>query len=341
MQVIQGRNVHALLPEAIYQLKFKGVHRDSRNGPVIMFPTPATIVYERPTERVLFWPQRDANPFFHFMECLWMLDGRRDTAWIGTYSDGIVRYSDDGKNFHGAYGYRWRKHFGMDQLMLAAQELQKNKDNRRVYIGMWDPQADLAKEGKDFPCNVGLTLQINVEGALDLVVHNRSNDLIWGALGANAVHFSFLQEVMAAIIQVPVGRYWQVSSNLHAYVEVFDKVAVLADEAPDSYRTMVNPYEMEPMAPYPVMTVDPVLWFQDLSIFMKSGPIIGFRDPFFRQVATPILRAHQAYRDRGNPARFDDAAEILQQCRATDWGVACLAWIQKRKTQAIEKGKLQ
>ena len=340
MLVIEGRNVHELLPEALHQLKSHGVERGSRNGPVIMFPYPTTIVYGAPTERVMFWKERDANPFFHFMECLWMISGRNDVKWIEPYAGALARYSDDGIKFHGAYGHRWRKHFLKDQIFRAIDILSKDKDSRRVYIQMWDARADLDEEGKDFPCNVGLTLQINQLGGLDMVVHNRSNDLIWGALGANAVHFSFMQEYVASALNIPIGLYWQVSSNLHAYKEVHAKIADLADEAEDTFRAYKNnPYMSGEVEPFPIMTTPQATWDQDLGIFMKEGPIVGFRDPFFRKVATPMWVAHKAYRDKTDPDRHLRAIDIMQQCGASDWKKACIEWLERRFQSHVEKNK--
>ena len=42
-------------------------------------------------------------------------------------------------------------------------------------------------------------------GRLQMTVHCRSNDIIWGTYGANAVHFSILQEYVAARIGVDLG----------------------------------------------------------------------------------------------------------------------------------------
>ena len=50
-----------------------------------------------------------------------------------------------------------------------------------------------------------------------MTVCNRSNDMIWGLLGANAFHFSFLHQVMAESIGVPMGYYYQFSNNAHFY----------------------------------------------------------------------------------------------------------------------------
>lgn len=331
--MIGAKNVHAMLPEALHLLEVHGVERESRNGPVVMFPMPATLCYKSPTERVIRWKERDANPFLHFFECLWMLNGQRDVKWISQFSANIGSYSDDGKVFNAAYGHRWRQWFKVDQVTQAIEQLKADKDSRRVYLGMWDASHDLTAQTKDKPCNVGLSLQLNHDGALDMVVHNRSNDLIWGATGANAVHMSFLQEFVAAGVGVPVGRYWQVSSNLHAYKnELLERVSVLSDLACDPHRTVnTDYYSRESIEPYPICRVDTGTWLQDLGIFMKEGPIIGFRDPFFRQVATPLLRGYQAYKEAKNPDRYEQAEEILEQVRAADWRLAAIEWVRRRK----------
>src|SRR5207237_2010921 len=53
---------------------------------------------------------------------------------------------------------------------------------------------------------------------LDMTVINRSNDTLWGALGSNYVHFSFLHEYISLATGCVVGRYNQFSNNLHVYV---------------------------------------------------------------------------------------------------------------------------
>ena len=85
MRIIEARNVHSALPSAIQMLLTSGVQRDSRNGPVLMMPDVVTTEYAKPEERVLFWPERDANPFLHLYESLWMLAGRNDIEPILRY----------------------------------------------------------------------------------------------------------------------------------------------------------------------------------------------------------------------------------------------------------------
>lgn len=335
MQTIIVRNVHQALPEAVRFVKAGLEHgyvveQDSRNGPVYRALGPVTTCYLAPCERVEFHPERDSNPFFHFMEGLWMLAGRNDVEWISRFNKSFVQFSDNGTTFHGAYGHRWRHHFGMDQLQKSIDLLKKNRDDRRVVLQMWDPKTDLAQDGKDFPCNISIFFNITPDGYLDMMVSNRSNDIVWGAYGANAVHMSMLQEYVAAAVGYPVGRYWQVSFNWHSYKETFDKVERLSRHTERQIQ-LPNPYEHEELTPYSMVNTDLHIWNEDLKIFIEDGPIIGFRDPFFRRVAVPIYQAWMARENKDNPNRYDHAFEILEQCQALDWRIACQNWIRRRQ----------
>lgn len=343
MKVIHARNVHQALPEALYQLANEGIDRESRNGPVVVFPEPVTTVYEEPAERVLFWPARDANPFFHLMEALWMLGGRNDVEFVAQYVERMRSFSDDGVTFHGAYGHRWRVHFDRDQLPGIINALRENPEDRRQVLSMWDARVDLGREGKDVPCNLQALFQIDHEGKLVMMVTNRSNDIIWGAYGANAVHFSYLHEYVARSVGVPQGRYYQVSGNFHAYRDVLGKVAELVDCAPDPVLPEearwagLCPYIDARVEPFPLMSTDRTVWDADLEMFLDEGPVLGFRDPFFRRVAVPLRAAHRAYKETKGAARYSAALSILEDCEAEDWKLAAQEWIDRRQEAYEER----
>jgi thymidylate synthase len=326
--VITARNVHDALPKALRELHVYGVRRDSRNGPVIVFPEPVTTVYEKPLERVLFYPERDANPFFHFAESLWMLAGRNDVAFLAKFVPSIKNYSDDGEVFRGAYGHRWRKAFGVDQLPLVIEALKKDRNDRRQVVVM-SHACDLEGQetNKDVPCNTQAMFSVHHSGQVDMLVTNRSNDMIWGCYGANAVHFSYLHEFVAAGIGLPVGYYRQMSNNLHAYDnEVFAKVQpLLSDET-------INPYangHLEPVTHRPLMSCSYQEWTEQLEVFLVRGAVAGM-DPFFRRVAGPILRAHAAYSLKKDRDRFNNAQDELLACTDTAWRKACMEWVTRR-----------
>lgn len=339
MVVLGARNVHEALPLGVNLLHAHGIKRESRNGPVLCAPWPVTTVYERPIERVLFHPERDANPFFHLYESLWMLQGRNDVRPLLRYAKQMGAYSDDMVTLHGAYGHRWRNHFklqhsavihgatGLDQLEVIAATLHANQDDRRCILQMWDAEADLGKRGKDVPCNTLATLQRNSEGALDLTVFCRSNDIIWGAYGANAVHFSVLQEYMANWIGCEVGRFFQVSVNWHAYLNTLESVKDLVLAA-NPYDAKVNPI---------AMSLDHTKldwWIGELLAHDETGfnlPWDKPNDPFI-EMAYTMFRAHHEFRNGLAPEKYEKARQVLalgdQQC---DWIVAGREWIERRK----------
>lgn len=347
MLVIRGRNVHQILPEALYQLGDRGVTRDSRNGPVMVFPEPVTTVYEKPAERVMFWPEREANPFFHLLESLWMLNGMNDVETVAKIVENMRNYSDNGTTFHGAYGHRWRHWFGFDQLRLIITNLRDNPEDRRQVLSMWDAREDLLPGDimpprKDLPCNLQATFQVNMHDELDMMVTNRSNDMVWGAYGANAVHFSYLHEFIATAIGVPQGKYFQVSANFHTYSNVLGKVENLVKYARDPLTEnpeipYPDPYERGLVEPFPLMSIPYDDWLIELKMFFDDPEAMGFRDPFFRRVAVPMAQALACFKDKTDPNRFANARECLKRVRATDWRLAAEEWIYRREANDAKK----
>lgn len=339
MKVISTRNPHQGLIEGIKLLHRDGVQRNSRNGFVIVSPQPVTTMYSHSTERVILWPQRDANPFLHLYEACWMLQGRNDILPLTRYASNFIDYSDDGLTQHGAYGHRWRQAFGVDQLKIVAETLFANHEDRRSVVQMWDARRDLGRQGKDLPCNLMATFQINTNGALDLTVFCRSNDIVWGAYGANAVHFSILQEYMARWIEVPVGIYRQISVNFHAYTKTLEPLRSLYTVSVDKH------------APYNGMLVTP-LWMTgsredfdlDISEVIRNADG-SFRDKIqnrswgpFAQIVYTMLYAHHLWKCLPAPERYEQALEVLSVTHGSaDWIVAGKEWIQRRHAAWLAK----
>lgn len=301
----------------------------------MVLPAPAIIEYQKPCERVMFWPDRDCNPFFHLMECLWMLAGRDDVGFVANYVKNMKNFSDDGIRFNAAYGYRWRKHFGKDQLYPIALALMNNPDCRRQVLTMWDGFHDLGLESKDLPCNTQAYFLRGKDGELNLTVLNRSNDLVWGSLGANAVHFSFLLEYMAMLIGCPVGKYWQISNNLHGYLKTTEPLLSMGNMTFSEWAKN-DPYAQGEVSPFPIIQPGETReqWETDLTLFMEMGAVMGgVRTQFFKRVVVPIFIAHQRYKGVSGSDKFDVAIDALKLCQASDWRRACEEWILRRKSK--------
>ena len=219
MHVLTVRDVNEALPRALAYLRDCGKPEQTRNGPALVAPGPVATVYREPQRRVLFDAERDANPFFHLFESLWILAGRRDVRFLSWFNSRIADYSDDGKVFHAPYGFRLRHAFnGTDQLQAVARQLRTDPNSRRAVLQIWNAGLDLNVTSKDLPCNLMVLPRVR-DGVLDITVCNRSNDAVWGAYGANAVQFSFIQEYLAHMIGCGIGEYTQMSHNLHVYTD--------------------------------------------------------------------------------------------------------------------------
>lgn len=319
------RNVNDAFSEIFWKFKVLDLKPEqTRNGPALVYPEPVITTYLKPMERVLFHAGRDANPIFHLMESIWMLAGRRDVEFLQHFNSKIGQYSDDGRSFNAAYGHRWRHYFGHDQLSEVIEILRKDPSTRQAVIQMWDSD-DLTKTTKDKACNTQLVFDTR-GGVLNMAVFNRSNDLWWGAYGANVVHFSILQEVVAASLGMPMGVYRQISNNLHLYTELYP-----------AGKYLVTPPEAEE---YNLYTADkvksiPVLLSGDYKSFLLecdkfcSDPFnskANYIHPFFSKIAHPMAMVSRVRKNKEGVGRtFADAI------RASDWREAVHAWINRRE----------
>jgi thymidylate synthase len=338
------------------------VRKSSRYGDVRMIEEPVLVTYSHPRERVLFNAARDCNPFFHLYESLWMLAGRNDVAPLTYYTSKIADIaSDDGKTFNGAYGYRWRNgpYLGkgtdyprgrVDQLDLLVSHLKAKPDSRRAVLQMWNVEDDLLKidSSKDVCCNTSVMFSLRRTGyvmgftgansgplyALDMTVTNRSNDMVWGMLGANYVHFSFLQEYMAARLGASVGVYNHFSNNLHCYDKTWEPEKWLAV---DEMTECVGDTYPKNSNLFPLVS-DPATFEKELPTFVEEFdgtreiPAGKWDEPFFNNVAAPMLTAFHRHKQKKS-----DAIEWCETIKADDWRIAATEWIRRRVKNADSK----
>ena len=324
MLTIRGRNVNDILPVGILHLT-GGEQRQSRNGPVLEIPTPVSVRYDCPDERVLFEPKRDANPFFHLFESLWMLAGRNDVAFLDQYNSRMKQYSDDGQGFNAAYGQRLRSGFGFDQIEECIQRLRKDPDDRRIVLQIWDP-ADMLKQTVDMACNLVITPRVR-KGCLDWTVFNRSNDYLFGLTGANAVHLSVIHEYVARMSGILLGSYEQITNCCHAYVET--PVWQATKDLPLSVN---DPYNNGVVKPFPLISERNV-WNSDLVRWMEDPKgNRTYTDPFFEHVAKPMAITHYEHKVNRNGLKY------VGLISASDWRKACTEWLERRECDTSVQG---
>jgi thymidylate synthase (methanogen type) len=320
MYHIRAKNVNEALRLGVMLMKNTKRRIAPRGMETIEYDGPVITTYVNPEQRVCTIPERDANPFFHLMEALWILAGRQDVEWLAQFNQQMRKYSDDGKVFHAAYGHRLRKHFGVDQINETIRLLKADPDTRRAVMAIWDPDHDLFFASKDIPCNDLIAFKIR-DGFLHMTVMCRSNDMVWGAYGANAVQFSMLQEYIASCVGVKMGRYVQISDSFHVYVnEQWEDMQKIQVHGYDPYR--------DDIAPFPLFFSSNRKEFtHDLRMFFDAAIPSDhqYTTPFFEYVAKPMLKCWLMHKLGG------DGMHAVADIAATDWRLAATQWLSKRE----------
>ncbi len=156
-------------------------------------------------------------------EQAWFIMGsRKPEDFLREYTKIWDAFTNPGDVVTVAYGYRWRKHFGRDQLKLLIDLLRAEPGSRHGVIVTWDPAQDglSLQKKKNVPCPYTFTVNI-IGGRLHL--HNivRSNDIILGA-PHDVAGFALLQCILAQELGVRTGIYSHSISNAHIYDTHFD-----------------------------------------------------------------------------------------------------------------------
>ena len=162
---------------------------------------------DNPDSNILVSPVRNLNYSFQLAEWLWILCGFNDTEMLVPYNTKIEVYSDDGMFFRGAYGPKF-----VDQLPYILAELRRDSQSRRALMTFWRERPE---RSLDIPCTISLQFLIR-EGRLDLVTFMRSNDA-WLGFPYDVFTFTMIQKYVAAILELPVGRYHHLVGSLHLY----------------------------------------------------------------------------------------------------------------------------
>ena len=307
-----ARNVNDWYTDVLYSLK-DCPREKTRNGWVKSAQGPTLWNVLRPMERVLFCPKRRANPYLHVMETVWMFAGANKVDFLLPFSKQMGQYAEKDGHINGAYGYRWRNHFGRDQIAGVITELETNPESRQAVMAMYDPRQDHSTHWKDRPCNTHVYFRVARDGRLDMTVCNRSNDVVWGMCGANAVHMTYLHELVARAIRHPIGIYHVMTNNAHIYEPMW---GLLKQPATYDY------YEDREAKPYPLLhgEVDYYELLNECQMFVDFTTDGTYKSKWINGVVVPMYE-HYMCRLNGDKVTYD-----INETLATDWRLAEEHW---------------
>lgn len=231
--------INSFLVDGSKILLEKSTQRKTRGYTCYEIGEPVLFKILNPRSRIVTIEERKWNPFLPFIESLWIASGRNNIEMPAFYVKKLKDFSDDGKFMRAGYGPRIRgfnnsvedyevstldktNSYSVDQLFFVFKELSRDKNSRRAIITIGDPNKDNFSKGlkikktKDFPCTRSLHFLVN-NNKLDLVVHMRSNDFLWGASAVNIFNFTFIQEYLASMLGFDLGCYYHIANNIHYY----------------------------------------------------------------------------------------------------------------------------
>jgi len=168
-------------------------------------------------------------------EQIWYLTGSNSPDPFLTK---FTKIWDDFKEADGtlpaAYGYRWRVHFGRDQIKDLINLLATQPGSRHGVVMAWDPADDGLGSGtpkKNVPCPFTFAVNI-IANKLHLHSIVRSNDMMLGA-PHDVAGFALLQTILAAKLGYQVGTLTHSISNAHIYDTHYDQAWELVEREND------------------------------------------------------------------------------------------------------------
>lgn len=160
-------------------------------------------------------------------EVVWMITGEKKLDFLRQFTKIWDDFAEEDGTVEASYGYRWRRHFGRDQLLDLVEHLREEPTSRQGVVVMWDPSSDglRAAKRKNVPCPFCWTVNI-IDGRLNLHLVIRSNDMMLGNPHDTA-GFALLQAMLAQELGVRVGKLTVSISHAHIYENHYAQVEEL------------------------------------------------------------------------------------------------------------------
>ena len=167
-------------------------------------------------EMMPFPGNRKIFPYIAAAEVAWYISGSRDVRWLQQHAKIWNKFVEaDGHTIKNAYGYRWRKAFGRDQLADAVSQLRDNPTSRQILVTAWDPRTDGTLNEKNVPCPTHFTLN-RIDNKLHSALFIRSSDVFVG-LPYDVLGHALLMKAISKSVGCDLGTMHVTMANAHLY----------------------------------------------------------------------------------------------------------------------------
>ena len=172
-----------------------------------------------------YWPLLQVRKMYYktaASEVAWMLSGSKSINWITKHTKIWDAFADEDGNKESAYGHRWSKAFGIDQVQNILTKLELDPTSRQQVLLSWDPRTDNVIRTPNIPCPLMAIFNI-INGKLNCHLTLRSNDLYLG-LPYDMAMYTILSNLMANSLKIEVGELFYSIAHAHIYSNQYDQV---------------------------------------------------------------------------------------------------------------------
>jgi thymidylate synthase len=181
---------------------------------------PLSFTLTNPLNRAVTLKERKMNHAFGLIEALQFTSGTTNGAQQIRYNSNIKNWVDPiSGEIEAAYGV-----LTAPQVPYVIETLTKDPDSRQAILSIYNGQLH-QRPMLNVPCTCTLQFFLR-QGALELVVYMRSNDVWWGT-PYDVFQFTAMQEMIACALGARLGKYTHTAGSSHVYEPFFESAATL------------------------------------------------------------------------------------------------------------------
>lgn len=220
MELIKGNSINGIQLE-LFGLLLNSKNRVSPRGMATLEISPVLIELSNPRNRITSLKDRAWKLPLALGELSWNLSSSINVGFLRYYAKNWEQFATNNIIRESCYGNKIFGHKNQGSYWNKVKYILKDdRNSRRAIISL--NNNDVAPDSKDVSCISSIQFMIR-NGNLDLHVNMRSNDVYWG-LPYDIFLFTFLQELMAIELDIPIGKYYHYAASMHIYERHIPKI---------------------------------------------------------------------------------------------------------------------